>query len=323
MRFIFVTAVWGDDFTNTWLNTCLPFQVPQLNLGTRDRFVVYTDIEQLMPTPFPAAGAIIRRFDVPHELHQYDKMSWLHNRAMEEWAGPNTCICFLSPDVLYADGAFDFARKQIATGKKAILVPMFRAMKDTIVPAITSANPINPRELLSLAFRHLHGLTDALFWDAVIFHSEWPSHVYFRAPYGIRGNCWHQHPFAIVLAQKIALKVSLDGDLLVKSGISTDDMCVVTDSDDFCAVEMTAARSHIPWPGERRSVEGIAAWARCNATPLDRWFFQQTMRWHSIDLPPQTAENESVVDMIVSQIAKRAVPEDVQWQKYSVLEKVA
>lgn len=133
----------------------------------------------------------------------------------------------------------------------------------------------------------------------------------------MRGNCWHQHPFAVVLPKAVSPNGTLDADLLLKSGISKEDMHVVTDSDDFCAVEITAARSHIPMPDKKRTIEGIAAWAKCNATPLDRWFFRQTMRWHTVDLPPETAQAESVLDVIMAQIANHAEPEIANWGKYS------
>lgn len=324
-KFCFISVLWGKEFIKTWLDTCLGFQVEMLKqFSSDDLFAIYTPQanEHWTPEFLNQLSAIYR--DTPPKLalhpvnfsrpdsNYHHMMANCHRQAMADHAGPDTVIVFLSPDVVYSQNAFPYMKQKIEDGYKAVLVPMFRVLRHKMVEEIASyrqakeafdqgslAHQISPRQLLSRALPHQHPMTKALFWDANPFCGGWPSHLYFKAPYGIIGHCWHQHPMAICLDKAVSPDGTIDADLLIKAGIHREEISIATDSDDFCAVEMTDAASHNPAPGYRASAEALAAWGKRYCSELDHWYFQHRVRWHALDV---TNWDESQADEVMGKI---------------------
>lgn len=328
--FRFVTAVWNDKFVDSWLNTCLPFQINLLkDFSIDDIFSVYTldsdhswnkgsrldKLTQVYSDSTPRLEFNKVSF-VHQDVNYHASMANCHRQAMQDHAGPNNVIVFLSPDVIYSSNSFSYMKDKIEYGYKAVLTPMFRSTKELMekilqdkIEAYNWWNTINvgleihPRDLLTLTMSRTHPMTDALFWDANPFCGGWPSHLYFKAPFGIIGQCWHQHPMAIRLEKAISTDGTIDADLLVKAGIHKEEIAIAVDSDDFCAVELTSEKSHIPAVGYRASIENIVAWAKRYATSMDHWYFQHRMRWHILDIENwDESEADDIVEQINSQL---------------------
>lgn len=323
MKYVFVTAIWGDKFINTWLDICLPFQIKLLKeFSGNDVFAIYTpevpkhwsmELVEKLSNVFSESLPKLNFHNVEftkNDNNYHAPMTFCHRQAMVDYVGPETTIVFLSPDVIYSSNCFSFLKSNIEYGYKAVLVPMFRTTRHLMINCLEEhiksmkeigwkTPTITPRQLLSYSLDKLHPMTESLFYESNPFCGNWPSHVYFKAPNGIIGQCWHQHPMGIVMEKSVTTDGTIDADLLVKLKIERDEIRIATDSDQFCAIEMTDISSHSPKPGFRSSPEALAWWANTYCTDLDKWYFQHRMRWHMLD-----AENwdESLADEILNKV---------------------
>lgn len=288
----YITSIFGREYTAAWLNTLLKFQIPQLH--RRDIFAIITNGEALKMIAKHPLIEVMLRSGIEVSIHDvasegqtaHEQMAEHHRFAIRRFSGPGRRLVFLSPDVLYATGSFDYLRKAIDNGSRAVCVPMFRATKESMLVAANAfGNAITPRRLVELAVQHQHGMTVGLHWHARNFMAGWPSHLYFATNYGIRGHCWHLHPLAVVMDKPAIPSGTIDKDMLVACGCTTSNIAVATDSDEFCAVELTRTNERLPDPGGvQATIETIASWAKGATTDLDRWFFSLPVRWHSKDL---------------------------------------
>ncbi len=312
-RFVYITAVWGQEFTDTWLKTCLPLQRYALEFASRpeDVFAVLTPHFRSISSIHGVIGPIMNV-----DIHQaefsgnsHERLAKYHALAIEKYGGRNQVLVFLSPDVVYARGAFSYMRRQIELGYRAVVVPMYRASRQGMLRGLTiREDGIAARDLVRASMACLHPLTRGLFWNGQTFHEGWPSHVYFPAPGGLVGHCWHLHPLAVALDAPISQSRTIDADLIVNAGIRPEEICVTADSDDFCAVEMTDLHDRIPERGTPKNPWAIAKWALHNTTELDRIFFQRRVIWHSHDIDQSWAAALAEADFATDEVLRRMAP---------------
>lgn len=318
MHFAHVTAVWGQDYLWHWLNVTLPLQLSPGNLGSAragDVFAVYTDATLEAPILDQVRRLMTVNIHVMpcHEDNAHAKMNYYHDAAMKRYAGPDTTLVWLSPDVVYADGAFACLRRKIGQGFRAVSVPMFRVQRLAMVGALATEgigrygrDGIGRRRLVAMSLDRLHPMTEALFWDAERFFMPWPSNIYFRAPSGIRGHCWHQQPMATRLDGTVPEGGTLDVDLIARAGIKEADICIIQDSDDLCAVEMTSISQFVPHGEWTATTEGLAQWAKTYAGPIDKCLFRTPTSWHAQDIDSSWAEVDEFSHGVVEEVLELA-----------------
>lgn len=301
IQFVFINVIWGKEYTTDWLESLLPLQLPQLK--SQDKFVIWTDPEtEHMFLDHPMLIPINTICDVDIIVSERLIADSVHTtyahystQAIKQYAGEHKCLVMLSPDVAYGAGSWDKARDRIYEGHKAVTVPMFRVKKRQMIEEMKNMPKFDQRALLNVAFKHLHPLTESLFWEAEKFNSGWPSHLYWQVKDGILGRCYHQQPFMVMVPSKeCASNNTPDADLLTNCGIGIDDIHVMSDSDEFCAVELTDDKDRIPEYGPR-TFENNAEWTKYNTSEIDRWLFSHMVRWHGdhLDKRWETMEEES------------------------------
>jgi len=286
IQFVFVTVLWGQQYTKDWFESLLPLQIPQLK--SKDLFVIWTDPET---APMILINPIINEIEKICEVHVIESerlvadsvhttYSHFSTQAIKQYAGENKCLVLLSPDVAYGAGSWDKARARIYEGYKAVTVPMFRVKKRQMIGEMKQMKKFDQRALLNVAFKHLHPLTESLFWEGEKFNAGWPSHLYWKIRDGILGRCYHQQPFMVMVPSKDCTSSNTpDADLLTNCGIGIKDIHVMSDSDEFCAIELTDENDRIPEYGPR-TFEVNANWAKYNTSPIDKWLFSHLVKWH-------------------------------------------
>lgn len=190
----FINVVWGEKFTDAYLAAALPNSMSPGNLGA---FVDDIDcLYRLYTTPSDASK--IREsavFQLLNQLlnveiiefvgldsgDQYEQLVRCHSDALLRASVDDASVVFLAPDALWSDGSFARLRELIAAGVPVALTPGPRVTKDSFLPefiqnywdAGSQTAPITSRELVDLAFKHLHASTKSLFWDPCVAVRLW------------------------------------------------------------------------------------------------------------------------------------------------------
>jgi len=327
MKFHFINVVWGQEYTDKFLNFSLPTQLSQENLLAfqRDQAVykIYTtnsDAELIVKSPIYAVlkeviPTEIKVFNIPLSYIQdkYKLMGKCHEHAVIEANQKNGIAVFLGPDSLWSDGSFARMREIAAKGKRVVMIAGYRTVKETILPYLSqqpyfrknASVSISSRELVRISLNHLHPMTQSLFWDSVNF-ANWPSQLYWKVgSQGFIARCFHIHPLMINPHGTNMIPInSIDGDYVSSIISSYKDIYIVTDSDEILGIEFSSA-SHGKQTidiNTKANVEKICQWAKQSSVPHHIWSFQHKIRIHAQELNESWEKVEVASDEIASKI---------------------
>ncbi|MEM1097868.1 MAG: hypothetical protein AAGH92_03655 [Planctomycetota bacterium] len=336
-RFHYVTAVWGSQFTHRFVDAVLPTNCSPNNLAALGDRV--GDIYRIYTTPEDSQTIVkseiyqhlTQYIDVRIEsiepwrqrgLGKYRLIGQTHQAALQQAHAERAAAVFLSPDAVFADGAFARLRALTLQGKRRILVAGFRAEASGWLREVRERCPqeagrpwtVGPRDAMGSALRHAHPWTRATRWDAPRLNAH-PSHLYFpvvdqdddQAWDGAICRTFHAHPL-LVWPREIegAFRRTIDGDLAAAVPAEPDEVHLVTDSDEIAAVELSDADAvhinpRIDLSG--RAVE-VARWAREHADAEHWCYFKQPIRlrgsdvsgdrWHQAESVSNRAADEIV-----------------------------
>lgn len=306
MNFHFLTVVWGAAYTDLFLTLSLPSQLAPRNLpgfpGRRgSRYRIYA--------PSPSAEQIRRSpaFDVVSETmrteiieidrldlrEKYAAMSACHRDGVAAAGAEGAALCFLSPDTVWADGAFCAIRSLTEAGARAIMIAGLRTKLETLVPALELGGfrlsdgslSVSARKLARIGLTHLHPISSSLLWDSIVQNLS-PSHLYWPVgDAGLLARCFHLHPLVIcpdVHAQ--GFQSTIDDDLLPACRLDPATIHVVEDSDEMAVMEVSHAGQSAGMVVPRRlPLLRVAHWAREHANPLHRQFVRRRIRFHSTE----------------------------------------
>ena len=336
----FVNVVWGDAYTDTFVNVCLPSTLSAGNLGyvssrSRSSYRIYTtarDAEKIvqstsgkhlarlvnleiirvdtpLPIEDPAAGTT--------SMQKYHAMSFCHTHFIKTAGSDGSAMVFLSPDLFWADGSFRRLLDVAQSGKRLLMMGALRLAKESFVATLQQNHtrngqlqPIGKRDLVGLALNHLHPETESLVWDSGATNA-WPSLLLWKAQQeGLMLRAFHLHPLMVRPSRRdVFPKVTIDDDYIAHACPNPEDEYIVTDSDDMVAFELSrrSSRSELISAGSYVAAN-LAQWARAHANPKHRRFVRSRIRLHTGDLSPAWAATEQQSDQMISEIDSLLTP---------------
>ncbi|HEB71903.1 MAG TPA: hypothetical protein ENI77_04715 [Nitrospirae bacterium] len=330
MKIHLISAVWGDQYTDLFLNVCLPNQLTPGNLrafGETDAvYKIYTsskdaetildnrfykEVESLMPTQVVALDHLFRSsgHSTPISILL---MTQCHKAAIDSANMANAILVFLPPDQVYSEGAFARLIEIASSGKRAVTLSGVRLSKETFVPAFkekfTDENghmPSPSRDLVELALGHLHPITASMYIDAKSPNGA-PTHLYWKVgAEGFVARCLHLHPLLLNPVSKSRLIYgNFDTDYFQKAAPLPSDYYIVTDSDDITAFEMSPVDKSVGFIGASKfNIIGYARFLKRNGHHIHKYFLTEAIRIHST----QTDDNWEAIDAESSNIIQAAL----------------
>ncbi len=296
--FHLVTAVWGSEYTDTYLNISLPSllapgNIPSLPAAhcTYKIFSPEADAERIRQSEaFKALAALVTvEFRPLNRIQEnpYITSSNCYRTATIEAGQSRATILYLIPDMILADGSLRAVKRFLDEGKRAVMVAGMRAVKETLVPEALArfrtghAVSAPPRQLVELAMRHLHPIMQHHFYENEGSRGFNPSFFCWEVPgEGYVVHCAHLHPVAVDLrGQRATLHGTIDDDLLFDLGLSADELAYADDSDDVLWFEISAGDRRIPPPIGKRLWE-ILRWLNGATYPHQRAYLSHALQIH-------------------------------------------
>jgi hypothetical protein len=303
-KFHVVYAVWGDAFIALFQQLALPnlvAQIERLDAADRPRYSckIYTtsgDARRLRESaPYAALAGLadveLLAMDDAAAENKYAMMAEGHRRAIAAALREKAVLIFMSPDSIWSDGMFPVLQKHAENGKRIVLLPGLRVVKEEVAPLAAkrwlSADgtrlKVSSRELIAVALEHLHGLTRSLIVNSDEFDDRWPSNLDWKVGQeGILARCFHLHPLLVDPAGLESLPTwTVDDDFICRLPRAPGDSHIVADSDEITQFDLSAAAA-APEPRRNEDVSlfRIAAWAANHATADQRRYFKEKIYFH-------------------------------------------
>lgn len=342
-KFVFLLPVWGEEYTRTFVEFCLPLILTRGNLGhfgnRRDAgFIILTDYRSqaqlIQSANFKRLKELVQVKTVLIDGRVNFSSS---HKAMtdcyilgigDSWVKPkSTYLIFLTPDSFWSDGSFANLVSAADAGKKCVVVIGLRtnleSMREYIRKAI-DAEPENPaisnRELVSKSLKHLHGMARTHNWLSSNFNNSWPSNIYWLVnDHLMLAHAYHMHPLMVrAPARRLSITDSIDGAFISRQSFKEGECMIVTDSDFILGIEMT--KTNREWGSSlgRPSLWALQQFATYFASPMHVSFFFNRIYFKGIhapdSVPPEVQEN---VDSVISTMDSfyRARP-FMRWRVY-------
>lgn len=241
-----ITPIWGRDYAQAFTEISLPSQLSADNLGAFGPgevtyTIVTTPLEMRLIRSSTAFVRLSEMMATEFVLHvalpgetSYERMTRCYNLALERVRGPQTCL-FLTADDFYADGLFRTVTRQIALGKKVILVPTLRVLLESFRLDLRSRGLTHarPRDLVPLLLAHEHPMTTSCVVNCAtgLLH-ELPAETLVRRDDGYLGRWNVMHPLAIHLEPPFAMiRSTIDWGFPVGQVLDIDEIFIIHDSD--------------------------------------------------------------------------------------------
>lgn len=329
--FKFVAIVWGSDFVDSFLNVCLPSQLFPGNLiyfsqKTNSTYRIYTsakDVEVILKSKsyrdlsdlMPVEIAVISGLSY---IGKYQAMTECNAHFIQSSGGDDCAFIFMSPDIVWADGAFTRLLEIYESGKRMVLAGTVRLLKDTFISELKrqySQNnilqPMTSRQLVRLALDHLHPITLSQFWNVNEARSTHFGHLVW--PVGDEGlivRQFHLFPLLVKSADKNVVPIrSTDDDYTINACPDFDDVYVVEDSDEMCFMDFTSSSQvneviDVRDPNLIQSIGNIAKWAKLSTNKRHREFLRCKINLHWNDFSREWVElgksSDEVIEAILS-----------------------
>ena len=324
MVYHFIIVVWGSEYRDLFLRVVLPTHLspgnlpslpahtwsyhiyaPGMDLDTIRQSNAYTHLVQLGPVEIHEIPEVNGTF-------KYKVISHCHDHAIRAATQAKATLVFLTPDAIFADGAFAAMHRSACAGKQVIVTAGLRVAKETFVPAMLQAFPVQkdgamvlpPRALVGLALGHPHPITESLCWGARVSHT-WPSHLYWRiGGEGLLARCFHLHPLMVNVPEvHLPENATVDGEFTERIVTDSEAIHVVTDSDEIAVCEISSEDLAV---GEARQApltpRQVAGWARVLANSQHRRFFRERIRFHAGELSADWERVERESDRVVRRV---------------------
>ena len=330
--FYLTVAVWGRDFTDLFIDICLPSllapgNIPALAHRDGSRFFIFTTEEDAKRLVESAAyECLIAHIKVDIEIinetieDNHLTMSNCHRELMNLADRDGAAAVFLSPDNIWGNGVFAVLDRKFRAGKRVIFMIGIRLNRDDFMPVAIERfrSPdgrvldVDSRALCALGLKHLHWTTKEHFWRAGTGTGLLPTGLLWEVQgEGLHARFFHLHPLLVYPRKKFArFHSSIDDDLVLAACPDAADHYVVTDSDEMLVLELSSPIHRIAGPYRKESIEDVAAWALVGANANHRQLVQHPIRLHWRDIDPARwdpvgREADQVVDEALRLIANK------------------
>jgi hypothetical protein len=301
-KLLLVVCVWGDKYTDLFLDYCIPSLCAPNNLPVgRCKLLVVTresDRDKIANHPhwklagkYAEQGIEVLGIEAGDwTQHRYEIISVAHRRAYEIGFADNNAVGIVCPDNLYADGYIRQLLVHLDAGKRLVIQFGLRAAYESLAPQVRAASGVinlSPRLMVKAGLHHIHPLSWACLYDNPYFT---------RLPYlmhwNVEGQGFLTRSFvatpamAVPTRETAGFSATVDFDLERHMGpISDDEIVFVDDSDDLCTCELNFLENFWPPYGPNKADPSIIArWAQDQFTPLNWKYLQRPIRWHWQDI---------------------------------------
>jgi len=330
----FVNVVWGEAYTDTFVNVCLPSALSAGNLGyvaanSRSSYRIYTtpkDAEKILQSRAGRQLAKLMKLEISRVdaalpvddpsasstcPQKYNVMSLCHTHFIKTACNDGSAMVFLSPDLFWAENSFQRLFEIAQSGKRLLMIGALRLSKESFLASLHQHHfkggvlqPIAKRDLVGLALKHLHPETKSLVWDSGTSNA-WPSLLLWKAhSEGLILRAFHLHPLMVrPIRHDIFPAVTIDDDYIAHVCPDPEDEYIVRDSDEMVAFELSrhSARAEFVVPQDQNTSR-VAQWARTHANPKHQRFVQHRIRLHATALTETWRASEERSDQAVSEI---------------------
>ena len=232
--------------------------------------------------------------------------------------GPRMCdtwLMFLNGDFLLADGSYRTAARLMKDGHRVIHSPSFRAISESVMPALqsridpqTGILAVPTREMVGLALEHRHITVRARTINQRLFHLWRMDQFYWYVDDNTLIG--HQCPIALVAIKPEREMTS--PKLMFDYGVIPD-LCpsakkyYISDSDDFFMLEPQARMTgqemvRLGWIEPEAISDDLAKWT----TAEHRECMRQMHIFHAADLPDEMGalidESDRYIDNLLSRL---------------------
>ena len=333
LPFHFITAFWGEEFTDIFLNYTLASQLSPGNLGIFSNdsghiYKIYTTSKDARTVENSHAFTKLREFITPEihiiddllervdtRVHKLDVWTMCHKRAIEDARKDRAAMVFLAADAIYADGAFSTLARVVSNGKRLIVYGAYRVDMEDIIPELFNrfylkgqhCLSIPPRELVRISLNYINNESKMLFWDSPNFDNNWPAYLFWKCENGVLKRGTHLHPIMIYPVnweETLSLdnSMAIDGqDYYSKAVPDFKDIYVISDSDELCAVALDHKTLYQPYT-QKASILRVATWVKryCNSHHIR--FLQTKIRFHAYDISNEWKDVEKESDRVINSI---------------------
>jgi hypothetical protein len=174
------------------------------------------------------------------------KMTWCYQRAMQACRGVDTAFVFITPDSVWANGAFRYMDQCQRAGTRALmalgLITHREKLQHDLTPFSASKDgtviDVAPRKLVSMALDSLHPLALARVMKngGSRFFS---AYYWVKAGHGLVARCFYLHP--IMVRPRVhfdRIPTTVDYLYVPQAVPDPDEVHIVTDSDNLFYVDM-------------------------------------------------------------------------------------
>jgi len=268
-RYHFIVPIWGAKFVDMFVNQSLPSQLAAGNLPSLPPGMVSYQIF----THAADAGSIwesssvkkLRRMmdvsltvftddqvkrdyaSAPDPYHvNLKRMSWCYDQGIRSQRGVDTAFIFMTPDSVWANGAFRYMHQCQCSGIRALVALGLITVRPFVQPRLEGFRAgcdrniidISSRKLVHLACDALHPLgASRIVKDG---GARFPSAYYWMKPgKGLVARCFYLHPVMVrPLVDLERLTSTVDYRYVQQACPDLDRVRIVTDSDDLFYIDM-------------------------------------------------------------------------------------
>ena len=338
-----VSVVWGREYLDLFLNTCLPNQlgegnVPALPPGSRYRILTraadVADIEahptvRALARVIPVDVVAVKAFEEAERGNdggrgdrRFDLVTACNRVGIRDAVAAGAALMFPSPDHVFSANAFEAMVRRHRQGYRAVVSTGLRLEKEgflrTIEASGRSLGAPSSRDLVCMALPHLHTHTRSMFADAHAFNM-YPLGVYWRVgSEGLHGRSFHFHPLMVDPMRPSAMPtLTIDGGYLRHACPDFTRVHAVTDSDEFIVFELTEADRSVGCA----TGAGVALWrAAAMAARSDEFGLQYWQRCpvfiHGGEVDEQWNDAEASAARFVRAVMRRTAPFGAPWPRW-------
>lgn len=298
-------AVWGDSFLEMFLDFVLPSYlapggIPELQrrgytsvfwLYTKRAFVktitAHSQYRRLSEVVKVEIVCIDEQTDISGHQNVYETMNACHLDFISRSELSRAAMVFFSPDAFWSSDSLRYTLDQVESGKRAILIAGVRANKEAVLAELMPLKAeileqgLTGRKLVSLLMKYPHRITETLTWSSEQFDIGWASHLYWPVNGdGYLARCFHLHTFFVFPRLEARPEVAHDFDWLAKIGLEPDEIAIVRDSDQICALELSAQDRGVNGRIGQRTIPALADWTRRYAAADHRLYVRNAICFH-------------------------------------------
>ena len=244
---------------------------------------------------------------------KYASMSACHGKAVAAAAEVGATLIVLCPDAVLSEGALARCAMLAGSGKRAVMLPGLRTVKETFAPALVCQIGRNScegwrlpssRELVKLAMEHLHPVSAQDIWTATDF-TTFPSFLLWEVPgQGWLARSFHLHPLMMnTVRRHVQPEGTIEAEYVEAAIPDQRDAEVGDDSEEMVQIEMSTGARTVPrTEANKASVSAVVRSANVFALPLHRAMLQRRVFLHAGDIGPEWGDTVRDSDHIVDSI---------------------